>query len=124
MRYNLKREILKLKTIGATIQFNNGEKPISKFTLLERHFYKNHLLKSFVFDFGFLIPDSENCAEQIYEVSLANHNFWTAVNFKVPKIDKKLMAEIMENPYSTKSDSFYFVDGTLVMHHRADYAYY
>ena len=68
MRYNLKREILKLKTIGATIQFNNGGKPISKFTLLERHFYKHHLLKSFVFDFGFLIPDSENSAEQIYEV--------------------------------------------------------
>ena len=69
VRYNLKREILKLKTIGATIKFINGDKPISKFTLLERHFYKNHLLKSFVFDFGFLIPDSENSAEQIYEVN-------------------------------------------------------
>ena len=48
--------------------------------------------------------------------SVKNHS-------KVPKIDKKLMAEIEANPYETRSDSFYFVDGQLVMHHRADYSY-
>lgn len=31
--------------------------------------------------------------------------------------------ELISNPYETKSDSFYFVDGQLIMHHRADYAY-
>ena len=33
------------------------------------------------------------------------------------------MAEIEANPYETRSDSFYFVDGELIMHHRADYSY-
>ena len=31
--------------------------------------------------------------------------------------------EMVENPFLTKSDSFYFVDDKLVMHNKADYAY-
>ena len=31
--------------------------------------------------------------------------------------------EVVASPYETKSDSFYFVDGELVMHHKAEYAY-
>ena len=31
--------------------------------------------------------------------------------------------EVVASPYETKSDSFYFVDGKLVMHHKAEYAY-
>ena len=31
--------------------------------------------------------------------------------------------EIVDNPYVTKSDSFYFVEGKLMMHNKADYAY-
>jgi len=31
--------------------------------------------------------------------------------------------EMIAEPYVTKSDSFYFVDGVLVMHNKADYAY-
>lgn len=30
---------------------------------------------------------------------------------------------MIENPYETRSDSFYFVDNKLVMHNKADYAY-
>lgn len=30
---------------------------------------------------------------------------------------------MIEHPYETKSDSFYFVDDVLVMHNKADYAY-
>ena len=34
------------------------------------------------------------------------------------------MAEKMiDHPYETKSDSFYFVDGVLVMHNKAEYSY-
>ena len=39
--------------------------------------------------------------------------------FKVPKLDKKLLDLIEQNPYETRSDSFYFVDGELIMHHRS-----
>lgn len=31
--------------------------------------------------------------------------------------------EMIENPYETKSDSFYFVNDVLVMHNKAEYAY-
>ena len=30
---------------------------------------------------------------------------------------------MIENPYMTKSDTFYFVDNVLIMHNKADYAY-
>jgi len=30
---------------------------------------------------------------------------------------------MIDNPGATKSDSFYFVEGKLVMHNRAQYAY-
>ena len=30
---------------------------------------------------------------------------------------------MIENPYETKSDSFYFVDDKLVMHHKSEYVY-
>lgn len=31
--------------------------------------------------------------------------------------------EMVDHPFETKSDSFYFVDGKLIMHNKADYAY-
>ena len=31
---------------------------------------------------------------------------------------------MIENPYETRSDSFYFVDNKLIMHNKADYAYH
>ena len=31
--------------------------------------------------------------------------------------------EMIQSPFETKSDSFYFVDDKLVMHNKADYAY-
>ena len=30
---------------------------------------------------------------------------------------------MVDHPYETRSDSFYFVDDKLVMHNKADYAY-
>ena len=30
---------------------------------------------------------------------------------------------MIENPYETKSDSFYFVGDKLIMHNKAEYAY-
>ena len=30
---------------------------------------------------------------------------------------------MIDNPYETRSDSFYFVNGKLIMHNKADYGY-
>jgi len=35
--------------------------------MIERHYFKSRLLKSFDFEFGFLIPESKNTMEHIYE---------------------------------------------------------
>lgn len=76
--------------------------------MIERHYFRDHLLKSFDFDFGFCIPNSRNTCEHIYEF---------------PQLSESLVRQMVECPYETRSDSFYFVENRLVMHNKADYAY-
>lgn len=35
--------------------------------MIERHYFRERLLKTFDFDFGFCIPSSRNTCEHIYE---------------------------------------------------------
>uniref|UniRef100_A0A0N4Z233 GMP_PDE_delta domain-containing protein n=1 Tax=Parastrongyloides trichosuri TaxID=131310 RepID=A0A0N4Z233_PARTI len=108
VRYQFSPNFLVLKHVGATIEFTVGDKPVKHFRMIERHFFKNRLLKSFDFDFGFCIPNSKNTCEHIYHF---------------PKLSDEIIEEMIANPYETRSDSFYFVDNQLVMHNKADYAY-
>ena len=50
------------------IEFTVGDKPVKQFRMIERHYFRNRLLKSFDFDFGFCIPNSRNTCEHIYEM--------------------------------------------------------
>lgn len=108
IRYNFPAVVLNLRNVGATIEFSVGDKSVSHFRMIERHYFRNHLIKSFDFDFGFCMPNTTNTCEQIYEM---------------PELSPQEMKEMVEHPYETKSDSFYFVEGKLVMHHKADYAF-
>lgn len=108
VRYHFSPEFLKLKRVGATIEFTIGDKPVSQFRMVERHFFRNKLLKEFDFDFGFCIPNSTNSMEQIYDF---------------PVLDNTTMKQMIENPWQTKSDSFYFVENKLIMHNKAEYSY-
>jgi len=76
--------------------------------MIERHYFKDRLIKSFDFTFGFCIPNTTNTWETIYEM---------------PTLTKAQETEMIENPFETRSDSFYFVDNELIMHNRAEYAY-
>ena len=76
--------------------------------MIERHFFRNKLLKSFDFDFGFCIPDSKNTVEHIYDF---------------PTLEPETVRQMVSNPFETKSDSFYFVNGKLIMHNKAEYSY-
>lgn len=40
---------------------------MSNFRMIERHYFRDRLLKNFDFDFGFCIPSSRNTCEHIYE---------------------------------------------------------
>jgi protein unc-119 len=46
--------------------FSVGNKEVSSFRMIERHYYKNTLLKSFDFTLGFCMPNSRNTWEVIY----------------------------------------------------------
>jgi len=108
VRYQFTPQFLKLRAVGATVEFKVGGKPVNKFRMIERHFFRDQHLKTFDFDFGFCIPNSVNSCEHIYEF---------------PRLDQATIDEMVENPFETRSDSFYFVDDKLVMHNKADYSY-
>ncbi|XP_015366926.1 PREDICTED: protein unc-119 homolog B [Diuraphis noxia] len=108
VRYQFTPKFLKLKLVGATVEFTVGNKPVNKFRMIERHYFRNKLLKTFDFEFGFCIPHSKNTCEHIY---------------KFPNLDPELIKEMIQNPFETKSDSFYFVEDRLIMHNKAEYAY-
>ncbi|MEQ2162428.1 hypothetical protein GOODEAATRI_019667 [Goodea atripinnis] len=96
------------------VEFTVGNRPLNNFRMIERHYFRDHLLKSFDFDFGFCIPSSRNTCEHIYEFPQLSDSLGI-VCFAV--------LQMVECPYETQSDSFYFVDNRLVMHNKANYAY-
>ncbi|XP_059370262.1 protein unc-119 homolog A [Carassius carassius] len=108
VRYQFTPAFLRLRQVGATVEFTVGDVPINNFRMIERHYFRGQLLKSFDFEFGFCIPSSKNTCEHIYEF---------------PPLSEDIMREMVLHPYETQSDSFYFVDNKLVMHSKADYSY-
>lgn len=108
VRYQFTPQFLKLRTVGATVEFSVGAKPVKNFRMIERHFFRGRHLKTFDFNFGFCIPDSKNTCEHIYEF---------------PELNAEEVGQMVAAPFETKSDSFYFVDDVLVMHNKADYSY-
>lgn len=108
VRYHFGPLFFKLKTIGTALVFSVGDKPVKNMRMIERHYFKNKLIKSFDFTFGFCIPNSTNEWESIYDL---------------PQLDKKTIEEMINAPWETKSDSFYFVNNELVMHNKSEYSY-
>ena len=49
------------------VEFTVGDKPVNSFRMIERHYFRDRLLKNFDFEFGFCIPNSKNTCEHIYE---------------------------------------------------------
>lgn len=108
IKYNFSEDVLRLPSIQTSLVFSVGQKEVSDFRMIERHYYKNQLIKSFDFTFGFCIPGSTNT--------------WDAV-YAVPPLDEGLIQEMIANPHETTSDSFYFVGDKLIMHNKASYKY-
>ncbi|KAG8455813.1 hypothetical protein GDO86_001855 [Hymenochirus boettgeri] len=100
VRYQFTPAFLRLRKVGATVEFTVGEKPVRNFRMIERHYFRERILKSFDFDFGFCIPNSRNTCEHMYEF---------------PQLSEELIRLMIENPYETRSDSFYFVDNKLII---------
>ena len=108
IRYNFPPSFLQLKTVGAKLVFAIGPQAVPNFRMIERHYFRTQLVKSFDFSFGFCIPNSTNSWEAIYDM---------------PALTPEWEQAIVQNPFETRSDSFYFVNNQLIMHNKAEYAY-
>ena len=108
IKYHLGPQFLNLKTVGLTLNFSIGPKEIKKLEMVERHYFRGKVIRSYVFEFGFVIPGSTNSWEFIYDL---------------PELSEDEMREIIEAPWEVKSDSFFFADGQLIIHNRAIYNY-
>jgi len=106
--YDFGAEFLDLRTVGTTLQFAVGPHEVPNFRMIERHYFRDILVKSFDFDFGFCIPNSVNTWEAIYDL---------------PELDPELKQMMIDCPWETQSDSFYYVGDTMIMHNKAKYAY-
>ncbi|XP_070703491.1 protein unc-119 homolog A [Pempheris klunzingeri] len=108
IQYQFSPAFLTLREIGATLEFTVGSKALNRFRLIERHYFRDLLLKTFDFEIGFCIPHSRNTCEHIY---------------CLPDLDPETVEEMIANPFETRSDSFYFVNNKLIMHHKAEYSF-
>ncbi|AYU80092.1 GMP phosphodiesterase [Leishmania donovani] len=109
IRYRFAPSFLRKSAVGAKLVFGvNGDQPVPKFRMIERHYFRNVLIKSFDFEFGFCIPHSTNTWEAIYDM---------------PSLNPEWEEAIVASPFEMASDSFYFVGNELIMHNKAYYAY-
>jgi hypothetical protein len=108
IKYHFGPDFLQLRRIGTTLEFSIGPEPVTNFRMIERHYFRNTLIKSFDFNLEFCIPNSRNQWEVMYEV---------------PDLAPEVLQDMIDHPWETKSDSFYFVEGALVMHNKAEYNY-
>ena len=112
------------------VGFKVGDREVKSFRMIERHFFRDQLIKSFDFDFGFCPPNTTNSIEHIYdmpEFESKQSRRLLFVSFNSTDIffffAFTLVKDMIEHPYETKSDSFYFVDNQLIMHKKATYAF-
>lgn len=101
--YDFGADFLNLEMIGTTLEFSVGPREVEEFRMIERHYFRDTLIKSYDFMFGFCIPNSTNTWEAIYDM---------------PELPEDLQQAMMDNPWETESDSFYFVGETMIMHNK------
>ena len=90
------------------MNFGIGPAPIQQLEMIERHYFRGRCIQDFSFTFGFVIPNSTNEWEFCYDL---------------PNLTPEEKQEVIEAPWEVKSDSFFFAEGRLIIHNRAEYNY-
>lgn len=108
IKYTLSEDVLRLPNVETMLVFKVGDREVRNFRMVERYYFKNELIRSYDFTFGFVIPGSTNT--------------WQA-NYSLPYMDDQLVNDIIDNPYGMESDTFYFAGDKLIMHNKASYKY-
>ena len=108
IKYHFGPDFLHLQTVGLTMTFGIGPQPIQDLEMVERHYFRGRVIQDYGFRFGFVIPNSTNEWEFVYDM---------------PEFTQEEMQEIIDAPWEVKSDSFFFAEGRLIIHNRAEYNY-
>mmetsp|Transcript_18612 Transcript_18612/g.22570 ORF Transcript_18612/g.22570 Transcript_18612/m.22570 type:complete len:133 (+) Transcript_18612:1-399(+) len=108
MYYTLPESFLRIPKISTSLVFKVNQ-ALENFRMIERHYFRQQLIKSFDFSFGHTLAHSTNTWELIYDV---------------PPLDNNVLDAMCTHPYETTSDSYYFVGDSLVMHNKAYYNFF
>lgn len=68
VKYHLGPQFLQLRTVGLTLNFSIGDKPIQNMEMIEKHYFKGRVLREYGFKFGFIIPSSTNSWDFVYDL--------------------------------------------------------
>lgn len=101
---------LDIPGITTQLTFSVGDNELPNFRQIERHYFRDTLLSSFDFEMAprGCVPNSTKTVENHYER---------------PVLDPEMKQQLIENPYETQSDTFYYVGDVMVMHRKTEYAY-
>eukprot|EP00971_Amphidinium_carterae_P234199 4647166-Amphidinium_carterae.1 len=104
------------RTIGTTLEFVVGDQPLHNFRMIERHYFRNQLIRSYDFSLPFVIPGTKNTWEvhttHMSVGSYAARMFGLCeVIYTMPELTQEWKDAVIAAPWETRSDSFYFVDG-------------
>ena len=108
LKYHFGPDFLELKTIGLQVEFSVKAEAVPNMLMIERHYFKGKVIKSYEFKFGFCMPNSTNTLEMIYDL---------------PQLSEEDKEDMIDHPWETKSDTFFFVNNKLFIHNRAEYNY-
>jgi hypothetical protein len=108
VKYTFDADVLRCPFLTSSVAFHVGDKPLTKFRMIERHYFRSKLIRSYDFLFGFCIPGSTNTWESVYDL---------------PPIEEGMLQDMVDNPFETTADTFYFVDDELVIHNKSCYQY-
>lgn len=107
--YNFPGSFFDSKLISTFLKYKVGDEEVKNMVLVENHFYKDTKIASFKFEFPFSAPNSINTWEYIYDV---------------PKIKNEFIEELVAGNAVNTSDTFFFVDGILILHNKSEYQFY
>lgn len=109
VKYTLGEQVLRNELIQTKLIFsNNRNEPLQNFRMVEKHFLDEVELASYDFTYPFVLPNSTNCWESLYET---------------PKLSVNQIERIVANPLCVSSDTFYFEGSKLVIHQKVRYTY-
>lgn len=74
IKYTFSEDVLRLPYIQTSLTFSVGEHELPDFRMIERHYFRDRLVKSFDFEFGFCIPGSVNNWDAVYSLPLLSED--------------------------------------------------